>query len=116
MDVGKETPQLLSNTLDLLVSTLILTFVVFNSYFSASSSTMPLIFSGIFYAANGRNHIAYIDCLFNCVSAMTVCGLATVDLSLLTPFQQFLLVFQALVGNPVGIPNFSHITTYEIEK
>ncbi|TFY57734.1 hypothetical protein EVG20_g8425 [Dentipellis fragilis] len=54
----------------------------------------PLIFSGIFYASNGANHIAYIDALFNCVSAMTVCGLATVDLSGLTAWQQVLLFIQ----------------------
>lgn len=28
------------------------------------------IASGIFYASNGEIHIDYIDCLFNCVSAM----------------------------------------------
>ncbi|KAI0645210.1 cation transport protein-domain-containing protein [Trametes meyenii] len=63
----------------------------------------PLIFSGIFYAANGRYHIDYIDCLFNCVSAMTVCGLATVDLSSLTPFQQVLLFIQMCLGSPVVV-------------
>lgn len=34
----------------------------------------PLIFSAIMYASNGRYHIDYTDCLFNCVSAMTVVG------------------------------------------
>ncbi|KAA1476458.1 hypothetical protein DENSPDRAFT_807240 [Dentipellis sp. KUC8613] len=63
----------------------------------------PLIFSGIFYASNGANHIAYIDALFNCVSAMTVCGLATVDLSGLTPWQQVLLFIQMCLGNPVVV-------------
>ena len=29
------------------------------------------IASGVFYASNGEFHIPYIDCLFNCVSAMT---------------------------------------------
>lgn len=29
------------------------------------------IVSAIFYAANGQYKIAYIDCLFCCVSAMT---------------------------------------------
>ncbi|KAJ8486785.1 hypothetical protein ONZ51_g4605 [Trametes cubensis] len=63
----------------------------------------PLIFSGIFYAGNGEYHIDYIDCLFNCVSAMTVCGLATVDLSSLTPFQQAVLFIQMCLGSPVVI-------------
>ncbi|KAI0753123.1 cation transport protein-domain-containing protein [Daedaleopsis nitida] len=63
----------------------------------------PLIFSAIFYASNGEFHIDYIDCLFICVSAMTVCGLATVDLSSLTPFQQVLLFIQMCLGSPVVI-------------
>ncbi|KAG7091120.1 hypothetical protein E1B28_010174 [Marasmius oreades] len=61
----------------------------------------PLIFSGIFYASNGQNHISYVDSLFNCVSAMTVCGLATVDLSSLTPWQQVILFIQMCLGSPV---------------
>ncbi|KAJ2981595.1 hypothetical protein NUW54_g10849 [Trametes sanguinea] len=63
----------------------------------------PLIFSGIFYASNGEFHIDYIDCLFNCVSAMTVCGLASVDLSSLTSFQQALLFIQMCLGSPVVV-------------
>ena len=70
---------------------------------SLHSTFTPLIFSGIFYASNGEFHIDYIDCLFNCVSAMTVCGLATVDLSSLTPFQQVLLFIQMCLGSPVVI-------------
>ncbi|KAF8967965.1 cation transport protein-domain-containing protein [Flammula alnicola] len=61
----------------------------------------PLIFSGIFYASNGRYRISYVDSLYNCVSAMTVCGLATINLSSLTPFQQTQLFFLMCVGNPV---------------
>ncbi|OBZ69496.1 hypothetical protein A0H81_10410 [Grifola frondosa] len=61
----------------------------------------PLIFSGILFACNGEFPIAYIDCLYNCVSAMTVCGLTTVNLSSLTPFQQVLLFIQMCLGSPV---------------
>ncbi|KAK7691819.1 hypothetical protein QCA50_005222 [Cerrena zonata] len=61
----------------------------------------PLIFSAILYASNGEFPLSYIDALFNSVSAVTVCGLATVDLSGLTPWQQFLLLFQMSIGNPV---------------
>ncbi|KAG1760094.1 hypothetical protein EDD22DRAFT_955263 [Suillus occidentalis] len=61
----------------------------------------PLIFSGIFYASNGKYAVAYIDALFNSVSAMTVCGLATVNLSELTAWQQVLLFIQMCIGNPV---------------
>jgi hypothetical protein len=62
---------------------------------------MPLIFSGIFYACNGHFHITYIDALFNSVSAMAVCGLASVDLSSLTGWQQAILFIQMCLGNPV---------------
>jgi Trk-type K+ transport system membrane component len=67
------------------------------------STFTPLIFSGIFYASNGANHISYIDALFNCISAMTVCGLATVDLSSLTTWQQVILFIQMCLGSPVRI-------------
>ncbi|KAH9006185.1 cation transport protein-domain-containing protein [Lactarius hatsudake] len=66
----------------------------------------PLIFSGIFYASNGRFHIAYIDALFNSVSAMAVCGLASVDLSSLTAWQQTILFVQMCIGNPVIVSWF----------
>lgn len=63
----------------------------------------PLIASGIFYASNGEYHISYIDALFNCVSAVTVCGLATVDLSSLTPWQQVILFILMCMGSPVVV-------------
>lgn len=68
-----------------------------------NSTFVPLITSGIFYAANGENHIDYIDALFNCISACVVCGLASVDLSSLTGFQQALLFFLMSIGNPVSV-------------
>lgn len=61
----------------------------------------PLIFSAILYGSDGRVHISYIDALFNSVSALTVCGLTTVDLSGLTNFQQVVLFFLMCIGNPV---------------
>ncbi|KAJ7072702.1 cation transport protein-domain-containing protein [Mycena amicta] len=63
----------------------------------------PLVFSGIFYASNAQYHISYIDALFNCVSAMTVCGLATVDLSSLSGWQQAILFIQMCIGSPVVV-------------
>ncbi|KAI0302328.1 cation transport protein-domain-containing protein [Multifurca ochricompacta] len=66
----------------------------------------PLLFSGIFYASNGHFHIAYIDALFNSVSAMAVCGLASVDLSSLTGWQQTILFIQLCLGNPVCIVSY----------
>ncbi|ETW74843.1 potassium transporter [Heterobasidion irregulare TC 32-1] len=61
----------------------------------------PLIFSAILYASNGQYPISYIDALFNSVSAMTVCGLATVNLSSLTGWQQAILFIQMCLGSPV---------------
>ncbi|KAK7057587.1 potassium transport protein [Favolaschia claudopus] len=66
----------------------------------------PLIFSAIFYASNGQYHISFVDSLFNCISAMTVCGLATVDLSSLTGWQQTILFIQMCLGSPVAVSWF----------
>lgn len=58
----------------------------------------PLLLSGILYASNGRFHVAYIDCLFLCYSAMTANGLTTADLSPMTAWQQTILyMLMALV-------------------
>lgn len=63
----------------------------------------PLFFSTIFYAANGRYRVAYVDCLFVCVSAITVTGLATIDLSQLTVVQQAILAIQFSLGSLVAV-------------
>lgn len=68
-----------------------------------SFTFLPLIFSAIFYASNGEFHISYIDALFNCISAMTVTGLATIDLSTLTPWQQTIMFIQMCLGSPVFV-------------
>lgn len=62
----------------------------------------PLIFSGIFYASNS-NYVAYIDCLFLCVSAMTVTGLTTINISIITPWQQAILYFLMTIGNLTAV-------------
>jgi hypothetical protein len=67
-----------------------------------SSTVTPLVFAGIFYASNGRYHISYIDALFNCVSAMCVCGLTTVNFSSLTGWQQTIMVILMWIGHPVS--------------
>ncbi|KAI6163433.1 cation transport protein-domain-containing protein [Pisolithus thermaeus] len=64
---------------------------------------IPLFASAVLYASNGKYPISYIDALFNSVSAMTVCGLSTVDLSSLTSWQQVVLFLQMCVGSPVGL-------------
>ncbi|GLB38210.1 putative trkH-domain-containing protein [Lyophyllum shimeji] len=63
----------------------------------------PLIFAAIFYGSNGRYPVAFIDALFACVSAMTVCGLITVNLSALTGWQQAIMFLLMSIGNPVVV-------------
>ena len=63
---------------------------------------LPLVFSGALYFSNGENFIPYMDALFLCYSTITCTGLATLDLSLLTGFQQALIFVLQLLGNIVG--------------
>ncbi|KAK4685671.1 Trk/Ktr/HKT type cation transporter, partial [Tremellales sp. Uapishka_1] len=60
---------------------------------------VPFVASGIFYGVSTEYHIPYIDCLFICVSAMTVTGLATINLSTLSVFQQVMLFVMMIVGS-----------------
>lgn len=96
---------------------------------SSHSTFTPLIASAIFFAANGEFHISYIDSLYNCVSAMVVCGLATIDLSELTGFQQAVLFVLQCMGSPVVVSwvmvyvrrryfarKFEHIVEAEIAR
>ncbi|KAI6007608.1 cation transport protein-domain-containing protein [Pisolithus orientalis] len=84
---------------------------------------IPLLASAVLYASNGKYPISYVDALFNSVSAMTVCGLSTVNLSSLTPWQQVILFLQMCVGSPVGIrtpyffaKKFDHIIAAEAAR
>ncbi|GLB41288.1 putative cation transport protein [Lyophyllum shimeji] len=63
----------------------------------------PLIFSAIFYGCNGRYPYAYIDSLYACVSAMTLCGLITINLSGATGWQQAILFILMSLGSPVVV-------------
>lgn len=58
---------------------------------------IPLITSGIFYACNGRFRVSYLNSLFMCYSAMTVCGLSVLNLSTLTVVQQVILYFLMMI-------------------
>ncbi|SNX84022.1 related to potassium transporter TRK-1 [Melanopsichium pennsylvanicum] len=59
----------------------------------------PLIAAAIFYACNGENHIKFIDSLFVCVSAMTVTGLVTINISTANGGQQAILFILMCIGN-----------------
>ncbi|KAF9782414.1 cation transport protein-domain-containing protein [Thelephora terrestris] len=64
---------------------------------------VPLIFSAIFYASNGTNYVSYTDALFICVSSATVTGLATIDLSMLTTWQQCIAFILMFLGSPIVV-------------
>ncbi|KAI6163432.1 cation transport protein-domain-containing protein [Pisolithus thermaeus] len=92
----------------------------------------PLLASAVLYACNGKYQsqtATYVDALFNSVSAITVCGLSTVNLSALTPWQQVILFLQMCVGSPVLVSwfmvyirryffakKFDHIITVEAAR
>ncbi|SJX64881.1 related to potassium transporter TRK-1 [Sporisorium reilianum f. sp. reilianum] len=59
----------------------------------------PLIAAAIFYACNGETHINFIDALFCCVSAMTVTGLVTINISTANGGQQAILFILMCIGN-----------------
>lgn len=50
-----------------------------------------------------------MDALYNSYSAMTNCGLATVNLSSMTAFQQVLLLVQMNIGNIVCLSFFFEV-------
>ena len=64
---------------------------------------VPLIFSSIMYAANGRYKIDYADILLLCVSCFTNTGLSPIDISRTTPLQQALLEVQMLSGSIIVV-------------
>lgn len=70
---------------------------------------IPLIFSGIFYASNGRFPVSYLDSLFLCYSAMTVTGLSVVNLSTITAWQQVILYVLMMMVRSANISSSQRI-------
>ncbi|PWN20324.1 TrkH-domain-containing protein [Microstroma glucosiphilum] len=60
---------------------------------------VPLIAACIFWGSNEDNNIPFIDCYFVCVSAMTVTGLVTINISTATIWQQVILFILMWIGN-----------------
>lgn len=73
------------------------------------STITPFILAAVAYACNGMFPASYVDLLFCCVSAMTGTGLATLDLSSLTAWQQVVLVILEIIGSPVCSNILSHL-------
>ncbi|GAO46751.1 TrkH-domain-containing protein [Saitoella complicata NRRL Y-17804] len=66
-----------------------------------------LVSSGIFWGASRPvGAVSYVDSLFLVVSAMSLTGLNTINLSTLNTFQQFLLFFLILIGSSIFVSAF----------
>lgn len=73
-----------------------------------------LLTSVIFWGSSTPAHsVRYIDSLFLTVSAMTLAGLNTVNLSTINTFQQIMLFFLIMAGSTVkSTPIFNQATTW----
>jgi Trk-type K+ transport system membrane component len=80
--------------------------------------TTCLIASVIFWGASTPpRSVSYTDSLFITVSAMTLAGLNTVNLSTLNTFQQFELFFLIIIGSAIFVSAFVvHIRKRAFEK
>ncbi|WVQ97343.1 hypothetical protein IAU59_004454 [Kwoniella sp. CBS 9459] len=81
------------------VKTVVLSSLNFYRVHLITFTVIPLIMSAIMYGCNTQYHIHYIDCLFCCMSAMTVTGLATINLSTLSAVQQAIIFVQMIIGS-----------------
>ncbi|KAI0794323.1 TrkH-domain-containing protein [Fomes fomentarius] len=69
-------------------------------------STISLLGAAIFWADNGQSPVKFVDALYVCVSSTTGTGLATIDLSSLTTWQQIVIVILELIGNQTCVAWF----------
>jgi hypothetical protein len=74
------------------------------------STLVPIIDAGVLCASSTTFSIKYIDSLFICVSGLTGTGLATVDLSALTPWQQVIIVIVSVVKSGT-LPPFDRFSS-----
>ncbi|KAF2494101.1 hypothetical protein BU16DRAFT_591035 [Lophium mytilinum] len=72
-------------------------------YFVGTCLLSALIFWG---ASTPSKSVRFIDALFLCVSAMTLAGLNTVNLSTLNTFQQIELFFLIMLGSAIFVSAF----------
>ncbi|KAH8926165.1 TrkH-domain-containing protein [Atractiella rhizophila] len=63
----------------------------------------PLLAATIFYLVDTERKWDFVDCLFMCVSAVTVTGLTTIELSLITRVQQAILYVLMGLGSTSGV-------------
>jgi hypothetical protein len=80
------------------------TFLLFHwTYFIATCLVSSIIF---WHFSTPHGNVSYVDSLFLVVAAMTQAGLNTINLSSLNTFQQCLLFFHIICGNPIFVSAF----------
>ncbi|KAK8208556.1 cation transport protein-domain-containing protein [Phyllosticta capitalensis] len=73
------------------------------AYFIFTCLISAIIFWG---ASTPARSVNFTDSVFLCVSAMTLTGLNTVNLSELNTFQQFMLFFLIMIGSAIFVSSF----------
>ncbi|KAK8162538.1 cation transport protein-domain-containing protein [Phyllosticta citrichinensis] len=73
------------------------------AYFILTCLLSAVIFWG---ASTPAKSVDFTDSIFLCVSAMTLTGLNTVNLSELNTFQQFMLFFLIMIGSAIFVSSF----------
>ncbi|KAK6399365.1 hypothetical protein LTR81_025241 [Elasticomyces elasticus] len=76
------------------------------AYFFAVSLGSAVVFWGTNTPSRGTLQVSFTDSLFLCVSAMTLAGLNTVNLSELNTFQQFMLFTLIMLGSAIWVSGF----------
>ena len=66
------------------------------------------------YGSSTEYKIPYIDCLFICMSCFTVTGLATINLSTLSAFQQSILFVLEVTGSLVRFSGSGEALTVDL--
>ena len=84
------------------------------AYFIVTCMIASVIFWG---ASTGPTDVRYIDALFLCVSAMTLSGLGSINLSIINTFQQIMLFVLIMIGSAIFVSAFVvHLRKRAFEK
>lgn len=84
------------------------------AYFMVTCMIASVIFWG---ASTGPTDVKYIDALFLCVSAMTLSGLGSINLSIINTFQQIMLFVLIMIGSAIFVSAFVvHLRKRAFEK
>jgi len=84
------------------------------AYFIVTCMIASVIFWG---ASTPTKSVRYIDALFLCVSAMTLSGLGSINLSVINTFQQIMLFVLIMIGSAIFVSAFVvHLRKRAFEK